>query len=103
MARYAGCFVLVGLVAAFLAAPSGASAARSHAAKLDEGPSVRCEATQPRTIITTDGGCTIIQPAGGTAWCILRTKNHKSAAVTQKCTIRQAGTWRENVAHVVQV
>jgi hypothetical protein len=103
MARHAGCFVLVGLVAAFLAAPSGASAARSHAAKLDEDPSVRCEATQPRTIIKTDRGCTIIQPAGGTAWCVLRTKKHKSAAVTQKCTIRQAGTWRENVAHVVQV
>jgi hypothetical protein len=103
MGNQAGCFVVIGIVAAVLVAPAGASTTLAPSPKLGDGPSVRCEATEPRTIVKTDQSCTIIQPAGGTAWCFQRVRKHRSAAVIQRCEIRQAGTWRENVAYVVQV
>lgn len=96
--------VVVGAVAAVLAGPAGASNPPLLSFELnDGGGSVRCEATHPRTIVKSGQSCTIIQPAGGTAWCIQRTKKHGQSTVTQRCEIRQASTSRENVAHVMQV
>jgi hypothetical protein len=103
MGRQAGCLVLVGVAAAILAGRAGAATPPSIVSELNRGTSVRCEGTQPRTIITSGQNCTVVQPAGGTAWCIQRIKKHRAVPVTQHCEIRQAGAWRENIAYVVQV
>lgn len=96
--------VVVGVIAAGFAGSADASTARPLSLEHDGGGGYpRCEATKPRTIVKTGQSCTIIQPAGGTAWCVQRITKHGSAAVTQRCKIRQASTYRENVAHVVQV
>ena len=96
--------VVVGVIASMFAGSADASTAQHSSLEHDDGGSyVRCEATKPRTIVKTGQGCTIIQPAGGIAWCVQPVKKHGSAAVTQRCKIRQASMHRENVAHVVQV
>ncbi len=97
-------FGVVALTAVIFAGSAGASTTQPLSFEHDGGESyVRCEATEPRTIVKTGQSCTIIQPAGGTAWCVLRITKHAPAAVVQRCKIRQASTYRENVAHVVQV
>lgn len=101
------CVVLVvaaGVVAAVLVAPAGAQTPRGLSSEMnDGGSSVQCTATWPRTIIKSGQSCTIIQPAGGTAWCTERISTQGPIPIVQKCKIRQASTSRENVAYVVQV
>jgi hypothetical protein len=104
MGRHAVVAVAAGIAAAVLAGRAEASTPSALSFANDDGGSfVRCAATKPRTIVKTGQSCTIIQPAGGTAWCVERTGTRGAMPVTQRCVIRQASTWRKNVAHVVQV
>ncbi|MGH3029480.1 MAG: hypothetical protein ACRDNE_01695 [Gaiellaceae bacterium] len=104
MGRRAVVAVAAGVAAAVLAGHAEASTPPPLALAGDDGGSfLRCAATKPRTIVETGLSCTIIQPAGGTAWCVARTRARKAGSVTQRCVIRQASTRRKNVAHVVQV
>lgn len=109
MWRSAVLVVAAGVVGAFLVAsagsqplPNGQTVPGLSVAMSDGGSSVQCTATYPRTIIKSGQSCTIIQPAGGTAWCI----QHKSAtggtAIAQSCTIKQTSTTKANFAYVVQ-
>lgn len=96
--------VAAGAVAGFLAAPAGAETPPPLTFTMSSGSgSVQCQATSPAWVTKTGQSCTIIQPAGGTAWCIERLSKQGPAPVKQRCKIRQASAWRDNVAYVVQV
>jgi hypothetical protein len=103
MRRRAVFAVAAGVTAAVLAGRADASTPPPLSAAMDGDSSVRCAATKPRTIVKSGQSCTIIQPAGGMAWCVERISTRRSTPVTQRCEIRQASASLENVAYVVQV
>jgi hypothetical protein len=103
--RRLGLFVVAaGAVAAALAGPAGADNPPPLSFELSSGTSsLFCTATQPATIVKSGQTCKIIQPAGGTAWCVEKRSARGPDPVTQVCKIRQASKWQDNVAYVVQV
>jgi hypothetical protein len=96
--------VAAGAVAGLLAAPAGAGTTPPLSFEMTSGSSsVYCAATQPATVSKSGQSCSIVQPAGGTAWCIERISKRGPTPVVQTCTIKQASTWKKNVAIVVQL
>jgi hypothetical protein len=96
--------VAAGAIAAFLAGPAAADTPPPLSFEMSSGTSsLACTATQPATVVKSGQTCKIVQPAGGTAWCIEWRSARGPDPVGQVCKIRQASTWRDNVAYVVQV
>jgi len=98
--------VAAGVVAAILAGPAAADTPPSLSFELGSGSSsVYCAATWPRTITPAPSGqgCTITQPAGGTAWCIVKKSTKGPTPITQTCTIKQTSTTRDNFAYVIEI
>jgi hypothetical protein len=98
--------VAVGVVAAVLAGPAAADTPPSLLFELSSGSSsVYCAATSPRTITPAPSGqgCTITQPAGGTAWCFVKKSTSGPTPITQTCTIKQTSTTRDNFAYVIEI
>ena len=98
--------VAAGVVAAILAGPAAADTPPSLLFELASGSnSVYCAATWPRTITPAPSGqgCTITQPAGGTAWCFVKKSTSGPTPITQTCTIKQTSTTRDNFAYVIEI
>jgi hypothetical protein len=98
--------VAAGVAAAFFVEPAAADSPPPLSFELYSGSgSVYCAATHPRTITPAPSGqgCTIVQPQGGTAWCILKKSRSGPTPIDQSCVIRQTSTTRANVAFVVQI
>lgn len=104
MRGHAVLVVAAGVVAALLAAPATGGTTPPLTFEMSSGSSsVQCQATAPAWVTKTGQSCTIIQPAGGTAWCTERLSTRGPDPVVQRCKIRQASSWRDNIAYVTQV